>query len=472
MNEAIQDWQTIKHIHFVGIKGVAMAALAVWAKEAGFVVTGSDTEEGFPTDSVLQKAGIRPLVGFLPEHIKHVDLVIYTGAHAGKENPEVVAALSNTIRALPHGKALGQVMLGKKQISVAGCHGKTTTTAMIATILIHAHKDPSYAIGCGEIGGLGLPGHYGSSDTFVAEADEYVTDPKHDLTPRFLWQLPNILVITNIDFDHPDVYPDLVAVTSAYKQLASQIQKDGILITCLDDKNSEPIRKLGTNRTISYGFSKESDVVIESTKISSEGNQFFLQHGNTRLGPFTLHVPGMQNLSNATAAILVCQQIGVSIEKIADGLSQFRGAKRRFEIVGTKNGATIIDDYAHHPNEIQATLKAVREWYADRKVIAVFQPHTVSRTRSLIHEFSQAFSLADVVYISDIYASAREAPDPAFTSEVFVREIQKQHKNVIFCPTYEKIASELKNNADEGDIILFLGAGSVGGWGKLFVESS
>jgi len=196
-----------KNIHFVGIKGIAMASLAVWAKEAGKLITGTDIEEHFPSDEVLSKAGISVDVGFDEKHIDthKPDLVIYTGAHGGRDNEEVIEAQKRNIPVLPHGKALGQVMEGKRQITVAGSHGKTTVTAMIAMILAKAGLDPSYAIGSGMISGLGLPGHFGRGEWFVAEGDEYVTDPGHDQTPRFLWQKPEILVITNIDLDHPDV---------------------------------------------------------------------------------------------------------------------------------------------------------------------------------------------------------------------------------------------------------------------------
>src|SRR3989344_3753646 len=224
-----------KNIHFVGIKGIAMASLAVWAKEAGKIVTGTDVGEQFPSDEVLTTAGISFDVGFDPKHIDQYkpDLVVYTGAHGGRDNEEVQHAAKKGIALLPHGKALGLAMEGHRQITVAGSHGKTTVTAMIAMILAKAGLDPSYAIGSGMISGLGLPGHFGAGDWFVAEGDEYVTDPGHDATPRFLWQKPEILVVTNIDLDHPDVYPDLPAITNVFRKFAARVT--GNVIVNSDD---------------------------------------------------------------------------------------------------------------------------------------------------------------------------------------------------------------------------------------------
>lgn len=472
MEQTSIDWQTIRKVHFVGVKGVAMTALAVYVKGMGIEVTGSDVSDEFPTDSVLKNATITPFIGFSPEHVKGADLVIYTGAHNGRENPEVTTAISLSIPVLPHGKALGFCMQGKRQVSVAGCHGKTTTTGMIATILTYAGLDPSYAIGCGEIRGLGLPGHFGTSDVFVAEADEYVTDPKHDKTPRFLWQNPDILVVTNVDFDHPDVYTDLADISRAYESLARKVTKNGTIIHCQDDKNSDFLRQIPNTNSLSYGFLPESDVTIEPVSVSPKGNQFYLhEHGNG-FGPFTVSIPGMQNISNATAAILTCRELGVPTEKIKEGLRAFEGAKRRYETVGIVHGATIIDDYAHHPNEIMATLSATREWYPDHRLIVVFQPHTVSRTKSLLESFSHAFSLASKVFIADIYASAREQSDPTFTSQTLVNHITKFHQDVTFGGSYEKIATALQGTLKSGDIVLFMGAGDVGLWGRRFTESA
>ena len=437
------DRKKLKRIHFVGIKGVAMAALAVWYKEAGYTVTGSDTAEKFPTDDVLAKAGIRA-VSFDVKNIAHTrpDLVIYTGAHGGRENPEVIAASAMGINVLPHGQALGHVMEGKKQISVAGSHGKTTTSAMIATILSHAGLDPSYAIGCGEIRGLGLPGHFGNGNIFVAEADEYVTDPGHDLTPRFMWQHPDILVETNIDWDHPDVYKSLAQVRAAFRALERQSK---VIIT-------------------------GKDFQVTHVSCGSERTFFSLERNGMKLGDFTLKVPGRHNANNAGAAVIACMETGVSRDKIADGLLVFGGTKRRFEFVGAFGGIRVIDDYAHHPEEIRATLAAAREWYPHSRIIVVFQPHTYSRTKALLSDFAHAFTNAQEVVLTDIYSSARETDTLGISGKTLVEETAKHHANVLYAPDYPAVKKLLSSHMKSGDIIIFMGAGDIYGWSKRFIE--
>src|SRR3989344_5482179 len=297
-----------KNIHFVGIKGIAMASLAVCTKEAGKLITGTDIEEHFPSDEVLSKAGISVDVGFDEKHIDthKPDLVIYTGAHGGRDNEEVIEAQKRNIPVLPHGKALGQVMEGKRQITVAGSHGKTTVTAMIAMILTKAGLDPSYAVGSGMIAGLGLPGHFGRGEWFVAEGDEYVTDPGADLTPRFLWQNPEILVVTNIDLDHPDVYPNLDKITNAFQKLA---KKSRTVIISSDDPKSASL-------------SGRKVIAVRSKDTSG----------------FHLSVPGQHNALNAAFAATAAKAAGVPWEQSVKALSEFGGAKRRFEKIGERDG--------------------------------------------------------------------------------------------------------------------------------------
>jgi UDP-N-acetylmuramate--alanine ligase len=457
------QWDTIRRIHFVGIKGVAMAALAVWAKEAGYRVSGSDTSEEFPTDEVLMKAKIS-VVGFDAKNITniHPDVVIYTGAHGGCDNDEVVAATALSIPVLPHGKALGLIMEGNKQVSVAGSHGKTTTTAMIATILTDAGMDPSYAIGCGEIRGLGLPGHKGKKDIFVAEADEYVTDPNHDTTPRFLWQHPDILVVTNVDFDHPDAYISLAAVQDAFVKLQKQSK---LTIANADDAASKVL-----DSSITYGFSPNAEFRVTNVRFGEERTFFTLSQRDIKIGEFTLKVPGRHNAMNATAAAVAAKQLGLSWEQIAKGLRTFVGTKRRFEFVGTIGNTRVYDDYAHHPVQIKAQLAAVREWFPRRRIIVVFQPHTYSRTKALMSEFSHAFTDAQKVILTDIYSSARETDTMGITGKTLVEETAKHHTGVMYGPDFSHVSALLRQHMQPDDIILFMGAGSISTWGKQFVE--
>lgn len=463
-------WKDILRIHFVGIKGIAMAALAVWAKEAGFRVSGSDIAEEFPSDDVLKRAKITVLPGFDTLHIKKMkpDLVIFTGAHEGRENVEVKEAILQSIQVLPHGKALGEVMAGKRQISVAGSHGKTTTTAMIATILSVAGQHPSYAVGCGEIFGLGLPGHNGDGIWFVAEADEYVTDPHHDQTPRFLWQKPEVLVVTNIDFDHPDVYQSLEDVQRAF--LLFQKQQVGLRTTVVnaDDPASKVLREASAE-VVTYGYSPRADYRITHVGFGQERTFFRLSEGGSTAGEFTLRVAGKHNAANAAGAAAACRTVGISWEDIREGLLAFGGTKRRFEKVGTCGGTTVYDDYAHHPKEIQATIAAAREWYPKDRIIVVFQPHTYSRTKALFADFARAFDKSDVVVICDIYASAREHETLGVSSVQLVSEIQRLHPHALYAGDYTAVAEYLKKNAKPGDVIICMGAGNIYGWGKKIV---
>lgn len=446
----------MEHIHFVGIKGVAMAALAVWAKEKGYKVSGSDVSEEFPTDDVLRKAGIMPFVGFSPEHVSG-DLIIYTGAHGGVENIEVKEGQKKNIPVLPHGKALGEFMKNYRQISVAGCHGKTTTTSMIAKILIDAGLDPSYAIGSGEVRGLGAPGHAGKGDWFVAEADEYITDPGHDLTPRFLWQKPEILAITSIDYDHPDAYKSLEDVGQAYRLLADRMDNAYVIFNG-DDRNN---RKFLEDKSphFTYGFEQGDLRIREGEQKPYANNGIFVWQEEEI--PITLKVPGKHNLLNAAAAFLVAKKIGLETSVVQKALGEFGGASRRFEYIGEKNGYIVIDDYAHHPKEIEATLSAAREWYPDQRITVLFQPHTYSRTKALLHEFGAAFKACDAVGILPIYASARETEKTIETTDV-VKEIQKHHSKVSFYNSVAIFFDEILKEPAKHDIILCLGAGDIG----------
>lgn len=459
------DLSHAKRIHFVGIKGIAMTALALWAKEQGAVVTGSDVEEEFPSDPWLRVSGINPFVGFHSETISKIrpDFVIYTGAHRGRDNEEVCEAVRLGIPVLPHGKALGVAMAGKRQISVAGSHGKTTTSAMIAAILMEAGADPSYAIGSGEIRGLGAPGHAGKGSFFIAEADEYVTDPTHDFTPRFLWQTPEILVVTNIDFDHPDVYASLSDVTKAFEKFQMNQPKGGITVVNADDAPSVILQK-DTARVIrTYGRSPEAEFLIGDEMFAPGASEFALMHKGKKVIDVTLAVPGSHNVLNAAAALVASFSAGIPWEAGARALASFGGAKRRFENIGQIGKNVFYDDYAHHPKEIAATLAAARSWYPNHTIIAVFQPHTYSRTKALLTQFGHAFGHANTVLCTDIYASAREKDTHEITGETLFGEIKKYHSDVVYAPAKSDIRKFLEKVKGE-NVIVFMGAGSIYSW--------
>ncbi len=448
--------------HLVGIKGVAMAALATYLHDRGVIVTGSDIDDDFPTKYELDASHIHIYSGFDGARMQgetKPDVVYYTGAHNGRDNVEVKAAIEGGIPVFPHGQALGDIMKDSRQIVVSGSHGKTTTSAMIAVLLAQAKLDPSYAIGCGSITGLGAAGAFGKSDWFVAEGDEYVTDPGHDQTPRFMWLAPEILVVTNIDYDHPDAYPSLDAVKAAFIQLQ---KKSTTVIFNADDSNSTVLAKRDTD--ITYGFSPAADYRISNVGVGSERMFFTLEERGVSLGEFAIKVPGLHNVANATAAMVAAHAGGVRWDVLRLALLSFQGTKRRFEKLDSFKGTIFYDDYAHHPAEIMATLKAARSWYPDKRIIAVFQPHTYSRTKSLLAEFGTAFTNADMVITTQIYASAREHDTLGIDGMTLVRELSTHHKDVRFAEDRMAVSDVLKEARGDNDVVIFMGAGDIFNW--------
>lgn len=463
------------NVHFIGIKGVGMTPLAIIAKEAGFTVTGSDIEEQFITDAVLKKAGIVPQVGFKEENIKNPDLVITTGAHGGYDNPETIAAKTKNIRVITQAEAVGEFMegsiFGKKHIgvSITGTHGKTTTTAMLATILTENNQDPSYVIGTGNVGSLGAPGHFGSGKYFIAEADEYATEPKYDKKAKFLWQFPKIAVITNIEYDHPDIYNSLDEMRNAYLTFANQLHKDSVLISCGDDPEIRkllkglPAGRQEQTRYITYGYNKSNNYILEKVHISGDHMFFTISSHQTILGDFMLNVIGEHNAQNALGAIIAGLELGLSVDKIKKGLVAFKGSKRRLEYVGELvSGALVYDDYAHHPTEIKKTLMALKAQFPKKKLVVIFQPHTYSRTKILFDEFALSFKDADSVILTEIYSSLREIAEVGVSSEILSNNMQNQHKGVIYLKTLTDVVKYLNEKRFRSDTVLVtMGAGDV-----------
>jgi UDP-N-acetylmuramate--alanine ligase len=458
-----------KKIHFVGIKGTNMTPLAIIAKEAGFEVSGSDVEQEFITDAALKKVGIVPQVGFSSEHITDQTFVITTGAHGGFDNVEVVTAKTKNIPFMSAGEATGEFMKGtlfKRNfvgISVAGTHGKTTTTAMIATVFAENKLDPSYIIGTGDVGSLGMPGHFGSGRYFVAEADEYATEPVHDKRARFLWQHPQFTIITNIEHDHPDIYPTISSVRETFLSFVQKLQDKGYLIACGDDPQIKLLLKEFDGRAITYGFSPENDYFLDRVTVSGEQTFFWVKSRGVPLGEFVLRVVGEHNALNALAAIITGLETGLSIDKIKKGLLAFRGSKRRLEFIGDlRTGAKVYDDYAHHPTEIKTTLAALRTQYPRKKIICIFQPHTYSRTKELFQLFTTAFGSVDLVILTDIFASAREKEDPEVSSKKLAFALGNRHKAVIHLPKLTDVIQYISENKLRSDTILVtMGAGDV-----------
>lgn len=463
------DYKKIKKIHFTGIKGVGMAPLAIIAKEAGFKVTGSDVSDVFITDKELKKAGIENIHEFEASNVEGVDLLIATAAHGGSENLEVVKAKELGIKVLNQGQALGVFQKGEifgkklKGISVAGSHGKTTTTAMIATVFENSGLKPSYVIGTSDIPSLGSSGHFGKGEYFITESDEYFADIKSDLVPKFLYQSPEILVVTNIDFDHPDIYGNLEEIKKVFIDFTKKLSSNGVLIACGDGGENRDFLKRVEARKITYGTSPDNDYILERASFTNDKMFFWVKSHGADLGQFSMSVFGEQNAVNALGAIVVGIESGLTVEQIRNGLSKFKGTKRRSEFIGNLPGGSLLyDDYAHHPVEIKNTLSAFRKAYPKHKIIPIFQPHMYSRTKALFTEFSTAFSDADQVLIVEIFPSFREEIDDNFSSLLLVEEVKKFGKDALFFPTLMDVVKYVTSQKfDKNTIIITMGAGDV-----------
>lgn len=462
----------IKKIHFIGIKGVGMTALACCAQDLGIKITGSDVEETFVTDDILKKRNIKYHVGFSQKNITNPDLVITTGAHGGLSNPEAQVARQKGIKVISQAEGLALFSQEKETISVCGVGGKTTTASMIATIFGTLGFYPSYAIGVGQIKPLGDPGCFNTGKYFITEADEYAISPGIDWRPRFFFQNPRIIVVTNIEHDHPDVYPNLEATKKTFKQFFQKLPRDGVLIACIDNKNIADLIKSGLGVPIqTYGFSPWADWRIEKISFITGKTFFSLTYQGIKFANIALSVPGRFNALNATAAFAVANFLGGNTRQIITGLEKFLGSQRRFELIEEINGIKLYDDYAHHPTEIRATLKVAREWFPDSKITAIFQPHTFTRTQVLMEEFASSFSDADQVLITNIYSSAREKPISGVNASLLTLATKKNKKETHFCPNKEVLIDYLVKNINPGDLILTLGAGDIFLWHKAILKA-
>ncbi len=462
-----------KKIHFTGIKGVGMTALALCCKDIGIKLSGSDIKETFVTDAVLSKANIDCQPGFDKKRIMDTELCIFTGAHRGEENIEVQAAKNSNIPVMPHAEALASLMEHKKGISVCGVGGKTTTTAMISTLFSFAGLNPSYAIGVGEIPGLGFPGKYSSTGKhFIAEADEYFTSPQ-DKTPRFMYQNPETIVLTNIEYDHPDVYKNLDHTLSAFANFIDKLPEKGRIIACADNKNNKKLlKKLNKNNVITYGFSENSNFQIIEHRQINKKNIFSLKckEKNILMKNIELNVPGKFNVLNASAALIVGLENNIDKQSLKKGIEGFKGTKRRFELIKRFNNLVIYDDYAHHPMEIEKTLQAAKKWEKNKEIIAIFQPHTYSRTKKFLNEFSKSFNSADQVIIVDIYSSSREAKDPEVSGQLLAEKIKANNPQTVYLPGKKELCHYLGKKDFKNSLILTMGAGNIFLWHKEMIE--
>ncbi len=471
---SFQDLLSVTQVHLTGIKGVAMTALAQCLVDLGKIVTGSDLPEKFVTAKQLEKLAVEIFVGFDAATVPpSTQLLIYTGAHQGQANPQVVEAKRRNLPVLSHAQALGLFMDQKKSISVCGTGGKSTTSAMIAWILSVAKNKPSFAVGVGNVTNLDRTGSYETSgEWFVAEADEYAVDPTSDHRPRFIFQHPSIIACTSLNFDHPDIYPTFDDMLRTFEALFTSAQ------TVFLNADAQALETLGTtlqgsatkkNTVIRVGFQASADVRLENFATGTGKTTFELVEPSaqeTTSTPVTieLKIPGKHNATNAALAFLVCRQVGIDQEIILQALRQFSGTMRRFEFKGTYTGMQCYDDYAHTPEEITATIQALREWEPHKRIVVAFQPHTYSRTKALFDGFVQALSLADQLVVLDIFASSREAVDPSVSSQLLVEAIQAQRPelDVHRESTPDTLATYIPTFSHSPDtVFIALGAGDI-----------
>ncbi len=441
---------TSEHVHFIGIGGYGMSAIARVMLEMGYTVTGSDVASQELTEKLAAK-GAKIYIGHTPEHIAGADIVVYSTA-LSRDNVERVAAEELNIPTLHRSQMLARLLNERKGVAVAGAHGKTTTSSMIALVMERCNVDPTYIIG-GEITNLGTNAKAGKSEFVVAEADES--------DGSFLQYHPWQGIVTNIEADHLENYDgDFNRLKSAYVQFLSQIRPDGAAIVCADDQNiREMIPQLQT-RVITYGVEHESDYMATDIQLGDRRLSFTMSRKGTALGTIELSVPGRHNMYNAMATVISCLEAGIPFDQIAASILEFHGAKRRFQVLGESNDILIIDDYAHHPTEIEATISAARA--TGKRIIAVFQPQRYSRTFFLLDAFSRAFSEANEVIITDIYSPAGEKQiEGVHSSKLVDLIVQNSNANAIYLPTKEAVIEELKDRLQPGDLVLTMGAGDI-----------
>ena len=450
-------------IHFTGICGVGMTALTLCLQDKGVAVLGSDTGEEFVTSTILATRGITIQTSFdpLPKG-KKIDGLIYTGSHGGAQNPQVLAAQNIGIPVYSHAKALGLLSHTKKTIAVCGVGGKTTTSAMLATIFETSHQQPSYAIGVGGVSTLQFPGRWNSEgEHFIVEADEYATSPGTDATPRFMALSPETIICTGIAHDHPDVYATLPEVQQAFARFFELLPPTGKLIACGDNVALQGVlSEIDQSKLITFGTQAHNDWQIVALATHNRHQRVTIKDPQGSAFELALKVPGQHNALNALAACIVAEGYGISREESIASINTFSGTKRRFEIIGERDGVTFVDDYAHHPSEIQATLKAAKEWFDDRRLLVVFQPHTYSRTKTLLNEFAHSFIQADYVLIPDIFASAREHFDPGISASMLVDAVNSISHNARFVPD-SNLKSAVNELVHTGDVVITMGAGDI-----------
>ena len=458
----VRDWflmfKKIKHIHFVGIGGIGMSGIAEVLLNLGYKVSGSDMNLS-DTTKHLKDIGAIIYKGHAASNIAGADVVVISSA-VSQENEEVKAAKKLLIPVIPRAEMLAELMRLKYGIAVAGAHGKTTTTSIIATVLTRGNIDPTVVIG-GKLNSFGTNAKLGQGDFLLAEADES--------DGSFLKLSPTIAVVTTIDEEHLDYYKNLDAIKKAFLSFVNKVPFYGIAILCLDDKNIQDIIPSVEKRYVTYGFSAQADFAGKDIELKGFESSFKVINRGKDLGRFILKMPGLHNVYNALAAVAVGLELEIDIDAIKKAFAEFSGVQRRFQVKGEINGVMVVDDYGHHPAEIKATLAAAKSGW-DKRTIVIFQPHRYTRTKDLMKDFATAFYQADVLILTDIYA-AGETPIEGVTGERLYETIKGHgHKEVMFIKNKNEIPDYVLKMLKKDDIVITLGAGDVWKIGGEIVE--
>jgi len=442
-------FKRIRRIHFVGIGGIGMSGIAEVLHNLGYAVSGSDTRESESTRR-LGALGIPVRIGHRAEHVQGADVVVRSSA-VPADNVEVLTARQGLIPVIQRAEMLAELMRMKYGVAVAGTHGKTTTTSMVATVLARGGLDPTIVIG-GRLNALGTNAKLGRGDFLVAEADES--------DGSFLKLSPTIAVVTTIDAEHLDYYRDLPHIQETFLEFINKVPFYGLAVLCLDQEHIQSLLPRVEKRYVTYGLRSQADFVAREISFTGMMSEFLVSWNHRALGRMQLRVPGLHNVYNALAATAVGLDLQIEFAAIREALGEFAGVTRRFQILGEAGGVLVVDDYAHHPAEIQATLNAAKTGFG-RDVIAVFQPHRYTRTRALLREFATAFYQADRLFVTEIYP-AGETPIAGVHGGQIAEGVKEHgHKSVSYVPVKEDLAEAVLGVARPGDIVLTMGAGDI-----------
>lgn len=453
-------FSSVKKVHFVGIGGVGMSGIAEILIDQGFTVSGSDLSRSEVTEH-LTSLGATIHLGHAASNLDDADVLVYSSAVKPSENPEVLAAHDRKIPVIRRAEMLAELTRMKYCVSVAGTHGKTTTTSMIGLVLMEGGIDPTVIVG-GKLSGLGgTNARLGHGEWSVIEADEF--------DRSFLQLFPTVAVITTLEREHMDIYSDIDDIKGAFVEFANKVPFYGFVVMCLDEPALLDIMPRMKRRIVSYGLTPQCDLLATDLHHQEKISVFTVKRYGETLGQIQIQIPGVHNVKNALAACAVGLELGMPFEKIAGALARFGGVYRRFEVKAIVNGIMVVDDYAHHPTEVRVTLEGIRAGWK-RRIVVVFQPHTYSRTRDFFQEFGKAFFNADVLVVTDVYP-ARETPIQGVTGELIANAAtQYGHKNVHYVPDKTQIPDYLAQIIRPGDIVITMGAGDVWKFGAAFVS--